>query len=60
MLPGILNHLGPEGVNHLKQIVMQNANAHADSDIPDQITNFEKIEGGDDKFLEIPPTEIVD
>lgn len=64
MLPGILTHLGPEGVNHLKEMVMRNsmeANERADSDIPDQITSFEKVEGRDDeKFVGIPPTEIVD
>lgn len=65
MLPGILNHLGPEGVNHLKKIVMQNsldANARADADIPDLVTNFEKDDDDEanSSFEKIPPVELVD
>jgi len=51
MLPGILSHLGPEGVNHLKKIAMANNMAHSsrvlstlgeeDDDIPDLVQNFE-------------------
>lgn len=65
MLPGILNHLGPEGVNHLKKIVMQNsmdANARADADIPDLVTNFEKDDDdeADSSYEKIAPVETVD
>lgn len=66
MLPGIINHLGPEGVNHLKKIALAN-NMHAaaslrgveDEDIPDLVQNFES-EVNIDEAIAKGPVEVVD
>lgn len=53
MLPGIIQHLGPEGVHHLKKMAMANnvmaANSRVlstlgeeDDDIPSLVQNFEQ------------------
>lgn len=70
MLPGILTHLGPEGVHQLKKIAMANAlGAHRGGDeIPDLVQNFESQLSGlsevniDDaaQASSSVPTEIVD
>lgn len=71
MLPGILTHLGPEGVHQLKKIAMANAlGAHrgGDDEIPDLVQNFESQLSGlsevnvDDaaQASNSGPTEIVD
>lgn len=72
MLPGILNHLGPEGVNHLKKIVMANtmaANRAGEDDIPDLVQNFEsQLSAGTSRDDEVDideavkkgPVEVVD
>lgn len=44
MLPGILSHLGAEGVNQLKRLAFANSlggQQGGDDDIPDLVTNFE-------------------
>lgn len=50
MLPGILSHLGPDGLTHLKRIASAAANSNRmatlgeeDGDIPDLVENFEQI-----------------
>jgi hypothetical protein len=73
MLPGILNHLGPEGVQHLKKMAMANNIAGSrvlstlgeeeDSDIPDLVSNFESqlsAGGPSEGAATAPPTEVVD
>lgn len=72
MLPGILSHLGPEGVNQLKRLAFANSLSGAqrgiDDDIPDLIQNFESQSLSDevnvDEAIEAGvragPAEIVD
>lgn len=75
MLPGILNHLGPEGLSHLKKMAMANSVAansrvlntlgEETDDIPDLVENFESqlTAGGAGKSTDAPkaaPTEVVD
>ena len=56
LLPGIMNQLGPDNINHLKQIAdqmnypgsggmpdMPAAGADDDDDVPDLVENFEDI-----------------
>lgn len=49
MLPGILNHLGPDGLTHLKRLASAAATSNRlatlgeeDIDIPDLVENFEQ------------------
>ena len=48
MLPGILNHLGPDGLTHLKRLASAAASSNRlatlgeDIDIPDLVENFEQ------------------
>lgn len=49
MLPGILNHLGPDGLTHLKRLASAAASSNRlatlgeeDGDIPDLVENFEQ------------------
>ena len=74
MLPGILNHLGPEGLTHLKKMAMANSVAansrvlntlgEETDDIPDLVENFESqlSAGGSGKTAEASKatTEVVD
>jgi hypothetical protein len=74
MLPGILNHLGPEGLTHLKKMAMANSVAansrvlntlgEETDDIPDLVENFESQlnAGGAGKSSDTSkaPTEVVD
>lgn len=70
-MPGIINHLGPEGVNHLKKIALANNMAASsrgsstlgaigeDDDIPDLVQNFDS-EVNIDEAIAKTPTEVVD
>lgn len=69
MLPGILNHLGPDGLTHLKRLASAAANSNRlatlgeeDGDIPDLVENFEKAMGAEVNVDEArsAPSEIVD
>lgn len=72
MLPSILTHLGPDGVNHLKKMAMANSMAPnsrilstlgEDDEIPDLVQNFESQlnAGAAGESSEIkPPAEVVD
>lgn len=47
MLPGILSHLGPDGLTHLKRLASAAANSNrmatlGEEDIPDLVENFEQ------------------
>lgn len=69
MLPGIINHLGPEGVNHLKKLALANNMAASsrgslgvigeDDDIPDLVQNFDS-EVNIDEAVKKAPVEVVD
>lgn len=73
MLPGILNHLGSDGLSHLRKIASEHrARLPADDeevDIPDLVQNFENAMGSKennevnvDEAIETKqvPTETVD
>lgn len=74
MLPGILNHLGPEGLSHLKKMAMANSVAsnsrvlntlgEENDDIPDLVENFESQlnagAAGKSSDAPKPPVEVVD
>lgn len=73
MLPGILNHLGPDGLTQLKRLATAAASSNRlatlgeeDGDIPDLVENFEQAMGtGEvnvDEAIESrsAPTEVVD
>ena len=55
MLPGILTHLGSDGLSHLKRLASVAAESNrmasaaaADEDIPDLIDNFEQAMSAED------------
>lgn len=68
MLPGILNHLGPDGLTHLKRLASAAATSNRlatlgeeDGDIPDLVENFEQIMGAQgSKTTEINIDEAVE
>lgn len=68
MLPGILSHLGPEGVNQLKRLAFANslgAQRIFDDEIPDLVQNFDSQSLDVDDSIIIKggvkaPVEIVD
>lgn len=71
MLPGILTHLGPEGVQHLKKMAMANqmlsgtrplgtVGEEEDDDIPDLVQNFDSEVNIDDAVNAKGPVEVVD
>jgi hypothetical protein len=72
MLPGILNHLGSDGLTHLKRLASAAANSNRlatlgeeDGDIPDLVENFEQAMGTaevnvDEAVERSGPSEIVD
>jgi hypothetical protein len=74
MLPGILNHLGPEGLTHLKKMALAGSAAsnsrllstlgEENDDIPDLVENFESQLGtgaaGKSSDAPKPPVEVVD
>lgn len=68
MLPGILNHLGPDGLTHLKRLASAAATSNRlatlgeeDIDIPDLVENFEQAMSADgSKINEINVDEAVE
>lgn len=75
MLPGILTHLGPDGLQHLKRLASAAATSNRlatlseeDGDIPDLVENFEQQAIGGTSEVNVDeavesrsgPSEIVD
>lgn len=68
MLPGVLNHLGPDGLTHLKRLATAAASSNRlatlgeeDGDIPDLVENFEQAMSADgSKTTEVNVDEAVE
>lgn len=63
MLPGIISHLGAEGVNQLKRLAFANSlsgQRDGEDDIPDLVKNFDSQGLSDEESDVKGPVEVVD